>query len=119
MNLEKLRHRLIGLQERMGDRQRSIQMDALKSESGRFAARAPSHLAEQASDEQELDMMASRLTASSEALAEIQEALDRLDAGKFNLCEECGGEIGLRRLEIQPWARLCVVCQRKMEEEPS
>ncbi|MDR3077175.1 MAG: TraR/DksA family transcriptional regulator [Planctomycetota bacterium] len=119
MNKDKLRHSLLSLQDRLQNRQRSIQIDALKSESGRFAARAPSHLAEQASDEQELDMMASRLTASSEALAEIQDALDRLDEGKFNLCEECGGEIGLRRLEIQPWSRLCVACQRKLEEEPS
>ncbi len=74
-------------------------------------------MAEQASDEQELDMMVSRLNASSETLAEIDDAIGRIDAGQFNVCEECRGEIGERRLAVQPWARLCVKCKRKLEEE--
>lgn len=119
MTPEKLRKNLLALKDRLADQQQAIRRGALESDSGRFTARAPINLAEQASDEQELDMMASRLTASSETLNEIDEALDRLDAGLFNVCEECKGEIGDRRLEIQPWARLCVRCKRKLEEEES
>ena len=119
MTPEKLKANLLALRERLSDQQQSIQRDALKSESGRFTARAPSHMAEQASDEQELDMMVSRLTASSETLGEINDAIDRLDAGHFNECEECHKEIGMRRLEVQPWAHLCVSCKRKLEEEQS
>ncbi len=116
---EKLRRNLLALRERLTSQQQSIQRDALNSESGRFAARAPINMAEQASDEQELDMMASRLTASSETLAEIDDALGRLDAGQFNVCEECNKEIGFRRLAIRPWSRLCVECKRKFEEGES
>jgi DnaK suppressor protein len=119
MTPEKLRHNLLAIRERLSDRQKYIQRDALQSDSGRFTARAPINMAEQASDEQELDMLVSRLTASSEILVEIKEALDRLDAGHFNECEECHKEIGERRLSIQPWAKLCVNCQRKLEEEGS
>lgn len=117
MDANTLRATLLMLRERMTDQQRQIRRDVLESDSGRFTARAPINLAEQASDEQEMDILASRLTASSQTLADIDDALDRLEAGEFNVCDECGKEIGERRLAIQPWATLCVKCQRKMEEE--
>ena len=119
MTPEKLRKNLLALRDRLASQQETIRRDALDTDSGRFTARAPINMAEQASDEQELDMMASRLTASSETLAEIDEALDRLDAGQYNICEECKQEIGERRLAIQPWTKLCAKCKRKLEEEAS
>lgn len=114
---EKLRKNLVAIRERLTNEQASIQRDSLSSDSARFTARAPINMAEQASDEQELDMMVSRLNASTETLAEIDDALHRLEAGHFNECEECKKEIGVRRLTVQPWARLCVKCQRKLEED--
>lgn len=119
MTPEKLRNSLLALRDRLSSQQSSLQRDALQSDSGRFTARAPINMAEQASDEQELDFIVSRLTASSETLTEINDALDRLDAGYFNVCEECGKEIGERRLTIQPWSTMCVACQKKLEEENS
>lgn len=119
MTPDKLRKNLMALRERLTGQQATIQRDALNSESGRFIARAPINMAEQASEEQELDMIVSRLNSTGETLAEINDALDRLDAGDFNTCEDCKGEIGERRLTVQPWARLCVKCQRKAEEEQS
>ena len=116
MTPEKLRKNLLALRDRLTSSQ-ATQRDSLTSDSGRFTARAPINMAEQASDEQELDMMVSRLNASSETLAEIDDAIGRIDAGQFNVCEECRGEIGERRLAVQPWARLCVKCKRKLEEE--
>lgn len=115
MNPEKLRKNLVALRERLTSDQ-ATSRDNLKHESGRLTARAPINMAEQASEQQELDMMVSRINASSEALADIDEAIDRIDAGQFNVCEECKAEIGERRLVIQPWAKLCVKCQRKTEE---
>lgn len=116
MTPEKLRQNLLAIRDRLTNSQ-AAHKDNL--DSGRFAARAPINMAEQASEEQELDMMVSRLNASSETLVAINEALDRIDAGEFNVCEDCGKEIGDRRLAVQPWARLCVKCQRKLEEENS
>ena len=118
MTPEKLKNNLLALRERLTGEQVSLQQD-VKSESGRFTARAPINMAEQASDEQELDMMVSRINASSQVLAQIDDAIDRLESGVFNTCEECEGEIGERRLTVQPWAHLCVKCQRKLEEEGS
>lgn len=117
MNALELKKTLLALRERLTSQQESIRNGALGDAGLRDLGRAPINLAEQASDEQELDLMAERLTASSETLADIDDAIRRLDEGQFNVCEECGGEIGVRRLGIRPWSRLCVDCKRKNESE--
>lgn len=43
-------------------------------------------------------------------LAEIDAALDRLEAGSYGVCERCHGPIGEGRLEARPVARTCIRC---------
>ena len=43
-------------------------------------------------------------------LVEIEEALARLDAGTYGLCERCGEPISDARLEARPVARTCIRC---------
>ncbi|HWI05534.1 MAG TPA: TraR/DksA C4-type zinc finger protein [Acidimicrobiales bacterium] len=45
-----------------------------------------------------------------EALADIDHAIARLDAGTYGACEECGLAIPFERLEAIPAARFCVAC---------
>ena len=45
----------------------------------------------------------------------IQEALQRLEAGEFGICEECGEEIGLERLKVRPVTTLCIDCKANQE----
>ena len=78
-------------------------------------SRAPSHLADQGSDTAEQEMMLERLTASSATLQEIDEALERIAAGTYGICERCSREIGDGRLKVNPYASLCVECRRKQE----
>lgn len=47
---------------------------------------------------------------------EIEGALKRLKDGDFGVCDRCGDPIQLRRLEVQPTARLCIECQRELEK---
>jgi len=49
-------------------------------------------------------------------LQEVDEALDRIEAGTYGTCEECGEAIGLKRLEVRPVAKYCVPCLSKMEK---
>src|SRR5512135_1535187 len=49
-------------------------------------------------------------------LQEVDEALDRLANGTYGICEECGGPIGLKRLEVRPVAKYCVPCLTKLEK---
>jgi DnaK suppressor protein len=43
------------------------------------------------------------------------EALKRLDDGTFGVCQQCGGQIGLERLDAAPYTPYCVQCERQME----
>jgi DnaK suppressor protein len=49
-------------------------------------------------------------------LAQVQEALDRLNDGTFGECVSCGLEMQPKRLEAVPWARHCIPCQEKQEQ---
>jgi len=43
-------------------------------------------------------------------LAEIDEALGRIDDGRYGTCLSCGGPLGLQRLRAIPEARYCLSC---------
>ncbi len=44
-------------------------------------------------------------------IKKISESLDHLEFGEFGYCENCGEEIGLKRLEARPTAVLCIDCK--------
>lgn len=47
--------------------------------------------------------------------AEILEALERIGAGRFGICESCEVWIRKERLKAVPYARNCIDCQRREE----
>jgi DnaK suppressor protein len=49
-------------------------------------------------------------------LQEVDEALDRIENGTYGICEECGGAISPKRLEVRPVAKYCVPCLMKLEK---
>ncbi len=48
-------------------------------------------------------------------LDEIEDALVRLETGRFGLCERCVRAIALARLRAMPAARHCLECQQRAE----
>ena len=48
-------------------------------------------------------------------LDKIGRALTKIEAGEFGLCEECGEEITLKRLEARPETTLCIKCKEDQE----
>ncbi|MFD4529242.1 TraR/DksA family transcriptional regulator [Streptomyces sp. NPDC058470] len=50
-----------------------------------------------------------------EMLEQTQRALERLEAGTYGLCENCGNAIGKARMQAFPRATLCVECKQKQE----
>ena len=46
-------------------------------------------------------------------LREIEDALERLRAGGYGICLDCGLPVSRKRLEAVPWARYCVTCQER------
>ncbi len=48
-------------------------------------------------------------------LKKIDHALAKLDDGSFGLCESCGEDISLKRLEARPETTLCIRCKEDQE----
>lgn len=58
------------------------------------------------------------LTLSSrwqQELAAVHDALLRLTEGEFGRCPDCGVDIPVERLLIEPWAPRCVACEGARE----
>jgi len=53
---------------------------------------------------------------SSMAIKDIDNALTKLNAGSFGLCECCGCNISVKRLQAMPWGRYCIECQTEAEK---
>jgi DnaK suppressor protein len=47
----------------------------------------------------------------------VEDALRKLDAGQYGMCERCGQPIDVERLRALPFARLCIRCKTEEERE--
>jgi DnaK suppressor protein len=73
-------------------------------------------------DEQPLNEMLQSIASgrnknAGAMLIKVQKALRKLKAepDEFGLCEECGEEIALPRLNAMPYVDLCIVCQSEKD----
>ena len=48
-------------------------------------------------------------------LDKIEKALRKIEDGSFGVCEECGEEISIKRLEARPETTLCIRCKEDQE----
>jgi DnaK suppressor protein len=48
-------------------------------------------------------------------ISKIDEALAKIENNEYGLCETCGEEIGIKRLEARPVAELCIDCKSEQE----
>jgi DnaK suppressor protein len=95
----------------------SLEEQRVNSEGRSEMRDAGSHQADVATEAFE-DELADSLSASTlERRQEIDEALARIDDGKFGKCVECGNDIPTARLEARPWAARCINCQEQLERD--
>ena len=72
---------------------------------------------EESAQKDRMTRLESRLTERGQILLrQIDEALERIDAGTFGECERCGNDIGPGRLKAMPTAALCIDCATAMEK---
>jgi DnaK suppressor protein len=48
-------------------------------------------------------------------LVKIDEAIARIEEGSYGVCEDCGEEIGVKRLEARPVTTYCIDCKTVQE----
>jgi DnaK suppressor protein len=51
-------------------------------------------------------------------LADVHRALAKLGEGSYWECDRCSAPIPEERLEILPWAGLCVRCEPALDRRP-
>jgi DnaK suppressor protein len=51
----------------------------------------------------------------AQALRAVNLALERIRAGTYGICVDCGEEIPVARLQVEPEAERCVACQQRWE----
>lgn len=77
----------------------------------------PQDAAERASIYASKEFFFAHSTQERRRLKMVSEALERLDQGSYGHCVACDEEINPRRLEAVPWARYCLHCQERLEEQ--
>ena len=119
MDAEQARHALAEERERLqGIKQ---ELDTIRGEDQRESLEELSsydqHQADVATETFDREKDLSILDSVEGELADIEHALQRIDAGTYGTCEACGKPIGDDRLEAMPATRYCLDDQSKAENE--
>jgi DnaK suppressor protein len=57
------------------------------------------------------------MTVAKQQLAEVLDALQRIEGGHYGTCADCGKPVPEGRLEAKPEAARCVACQGKRDRQ--
>jgi DnaK suppressor protein len=116
--LRKQKSKLLQLRDSLLDSMMGVSRDTLRSRAeGSEASAFGMHQADAGSDAYDRDFALSLLSQEQDALYEIEEALKRVEAGTYGVCEMSGKPIPHARLEAIPFARFTVECQTQIEKQ--
>ena len=118
--LKKFRKLLVEERARVEEemrRQESTSLSSSQRDSSGDLSGYSFHLADAGTDTYERQFAANLVTAEQKIVFEVDGALLRVEDGTYGICRKCNKNIGKKRLEIVPYARLCRKCKEKMEGE--
>jgi len=92
----------------------SMEREALQR-SGENLSNLPVHMADMGTDNYEQEFTLGLMEKDRQLLREINNALQKIQDGRYGLCEGTGKVIAKARLEVQPWAKFSIEHARKME----
>ena len=109
--LRNLRSRLRGDLDQMTD-------EALRrstADSSSNLSNVPLHMADVGTENYDQEFTLGLIENEQATLEQVQDALNRIDAGTFGKCVSCDEPIAKARLQALPYTRHCIQCARKME----
>ena len=110
------RERLLALRVRLRGDTTQMENNALNKDHKKTTS-MPNHMAELGSGNFAQEFTLSLLERDTDALDQIEAAIERIEDGSYGQCEECGGRIPKPRLEAIPYAALCVCCASQQEKD--
>lgn len=119
LDTDAIREELHAEASRLDRIRETLTAESAVSDSDRDASSegADQHPADAGSEMFERERAVSILQRVDLKLADVNRALQRLEAGTYGSCEACGRPIARARLEARPAARFCLDDQAKLEQE--
>lgn len=102
---EEIRGNLLEMLEDLNDRLVRITEDV--KHSGEPLAKDFEDQATQTENDQVLDYLGN---AARKEIAQIKQAIERIDRGEYGICQSCGEQISKERLKVVPYSNLCIKC---------
>jgi len=96
----------------------SMESEALRRDRSDLS-NMPIHMADVGSDNYEIENIIGLMDSERKILAEIDEALGRIEDGTYGICQGGNEQIPKQRLAAIPWARYCVSCATSLEKGQS
>ncbi|MBA4190529.1 MAG: hypothetical protein C0467_21290 [Planctomycetaceae bacterium] len=120
LSLQELREYRLQLQsliDPLKEKISELEAEALRPTAGaeKNPDKMPAHDADPETRDTEDQAALAILGSEQHIMAEVTQALARLDAGTFGACEKCGHAITKARLDAVPYARNCIRCAREVE----
>ncbi|UCC22301.1 MAG: TraR/DksA C4-type zinc finger protein [Planctomycetota bacterium] len=85
----------------------TMEHETLRRESTELS-RLPIHMADAGTDNYEVENTLGLMDSERKLLADIDDALQRIEDGTYGICQGSGKPIPRQRLDAIPWARYCV-----------
>jgi len=110
-DFEEIRQQLVAKRQELLQRVSDIQKD-LRNENNPLEKDF-----EEQAVQMENEEVLSALDAEGRAtLLKIDHALQRIEAGNYDICAMCDTRIPIERLKVMPYTKLCVDCAAEAEE---
>lgn len=91
-------------------------VDKIKEEGMGFAAEDLADEVDLASSEADQSLNLRLRDRERVLLHKIEKALEKVEKGEYGVCESCGEDIGIKRLEARPVTDLCIRCKEEQEK---
>jgi DnaK suppressor protein len=116
--LESFRNALLVLRSRLRGDLDQMTDEALRRDqpdaSGNLS-NVPLHMADIGTENYDQEFTLGLIENEQGTLELVNEALNRLNHGKYGRCEECNEPISKPRLQALPYTRHCIQCARELE----
>jgi RNA polymerase-binding protein DksA len=113
--VQKLKERLLRYRGKIEEEEKQIRAEDVLLEGGEASRSAEA--IDEASEEIGHSFVQVTLSRLRDLKKQIDQALGKMRAGKYGLCERCGRPIDKARLEAFPEATLCLKCEQLREEK--
>ncbi len=116
MKKKSRQERILEIKKKLLEQKRQILIDAGIMLSNLPSESNLSEIGDIASQEIDRSFLLRLRDRERKLLKKIEKTLEKIENGTYGICESCGAEIPIERLEARPVTDLCIECKTEQEE---